>query len=152
MNKKIISIFIGILITYIYVSPFKNNNLFKLYALSPYQAIENKEFLSGKEFKITGRTTNIKDKSISITGNTGRVIEIVNQGDDNLKLGKELILDIKIDSKHRVLLNKAYRYSGITKYRVLVSILPIPVIIIIFFREFRLHNFKFERRKNYDMD
>ena len=109
----------------------------KAYALSPCQVLGNTESLRGQTVMVTGYVISSEGSSLRIAGHTGLDLSI-RSPDYMPAKGAEVVARVHIRGESgAVEAQEIYEYHGSTIHRVIFSALPIPIIALLFLREFR---------------
>ena len=122
-------------------------DLYRAYALTPSVALADTAQLEGKNFTVTGyvertsggpRLRQTSGPSLPLTGPDATL--------SVLAPGEEYLIDVR-QQRGTFLVLKAHPYRGLTRNRVGWSLLPVPVIALLFLCEFRRSGRRFTRRR-----
>ncbi len=120
----------------------------KTYSLSPKQVLDSFEQLKGEVIFITGYVESSESRRLTIKGRTDCSLDLQTDRFYSLPNGTEVIAKVRLGLVHgRIAMKDLYTYKGTASNRVAFSFLPIPVIIFLFFREFKISKLHFISRK-----
>jgi len=119
----------------------------KAFALSPCQVISNIESLRADSLLVTGYVGSTGEGFFRLKGRTRCTITLCSLTSPP-PAGTEVVVRISHGlGKASLVAEKIYTYKGTAANRVGLSVLPIPVILFLFFYEFRLRGWKFIQRR-----
>lgn len=120
--------------------------LYRVYSLSPNQVLANTARLEGKEFSVTG---GVGRDSTGLWLQVGGVRHLGLARPDRALLacsaGEEVIVEVRQEAGVLVVV-RTHVYRGLARDRVAWSLLPVPLIALVFCLEFRFSGWRFVRR------